>query len=42
MTWAEVIFLALLLGLFLLPPRYDPAIRLKEWVEKRRDSNDQP
>ena len=36
MTWTEAIFLALLLGLVLLPPRYDPAVRFKEWVEKRR------
>lgn len=36
MTRTEIIFLALLLGLVLLPPRYDPAVRFKEWIEKRR------
>lgn len=26
--------------LILLPPRYDPAIRLKEWLERRRNDVD--
>ena len=38
MTWVEIVFLLVVLGLFLLPPKYDPAIRLKEWVEDKRRS----
>lgn len=30
----EIILIALCIGLVLLPPKYDPAIRLKEWSEK--------
>jgi hypothetical protein len=33
MTW---LLIALCVGIVLLPPKYDPAIRLKEWTEKRR------
>jgi len=36
MTLAEILFLALLVGLVLLPPKYDPAIRLKEWLAGKR------
>lgn len=32
------VLIAALVVLILLPPKYDPAIRLKEWVlEKRRN-----
>lgn len=35
MTWVEIIFLIIMAALFVLPPEYDPAIRLKEWLEKK-------
>jgi len=31
-----LIFGALIVAVVLIPPRYDPAIRLKEWVERKR------
>lgn len=31
-----LILLALIVGVLLIPPRYDPAIRWKEWLERRR------
>jgi hypothetical protein len=30
------IMLGLVIGLILLPPKWDPAILLKEWMERRR------
>lgn len=30
------VLLAASVVLILLPPRYDPAIRVKEWLEKKR------
>lgn len=35
--WACTILGALCLLLIVLPPRWDPAIRLKEWAEKKRE-----
>ncbi len=32
----EIILVALCVVLVLLPPKYDPAIRLKEWSERWR------
>lgn len=32
--WGLVILSVLLI---FLPPRYDPAVRLKEWIERKRD-----
>lgn len=32
----EYILLGICLILIILPPKYDPAIRLKEWMENRR------
>lgn len=34
MTWLEFIILTICVVLVFLPPRYDPAIRFKEWVTK--------
>ena len=31
-----IVLILLVLGALLLPSRYDPAIRLKEWTEKKR------
>jgi hypothetical protein len=33
---ALIVLLLLVVGAFLLPARYDPAIRLKEWTERKR------
>ena len=35
MTQAETIVIALCVILVLLPPKYDPAIRIKEWQIKK-------
>lgn len=35
--WIGYILIAACVVLVLLPPKYDPAIRLKEWAEKRHD-----
>lgn len=32
--WGLVILSVLLI---FLPPRYDPVVRLKEWIERKRD-----
>lgn len=44
MTWAEGLLIGACVVLVLLPPKWDPAIRLKEWnlawakkLEKRDD-----
>ena len=36
MSWGDWITIAVVAGLVLLPPKWDPAIRLKEWVLKKR------
>lgn len=41
MTTLEITLIAACVILVLLPPRYDPAIRLKEWLHKPRE-NPQP
>jgi hypothetical protein len=33
MTWLDLAILALAL-VIALPPRYDPAIRLKQWIDE--------
>lgn len=38
--WFGYAFIALAIILVLLPPKYDPAIRLKEWSEKRDKTDD--
>ncbi len=35
MTLAEIIVLIVCTILIVLPPKYDPIIRFKEWVEKK-------
>lgn len=35
MNWAEIIGLGICAILIVLPPKYDPAIRFKEWIEKK-------
>lgn len=35
----SLILTIIIVVLVVLPPRIDPAIRLKEWVMKRRDRN---
>lgn len=37
MTTIEAVLIAACIILVLLPPRYDPAIRLKEWLSKGDD-----
>lgn len=34
MNWFEVTIISLCVILVLLPPKYDPVIRFKEWIEK--------
>jgi hypothetical protein len=36
MTWVEFILVCVVMVLIVLPPKYDPAIRLKEWIEGRK------
>jgi hypothetical protein len=40
MSRLEALLIAACLVLIVLPPRYDPAIRLKEWLERQRGEND--
>lgn len=35
MTWFNWLLIAVIVVLVVLPPKYDPAIRLKEWAERR-------
>lgn len=35
MSAFELIVLAVCAAIVLVPPKYDPAIRLKEWLEKK-------
>jgi len=34
MTTLEIFLLALVVGLVFCPPKWDPAIRLKEWLNR--------
>lgn len=36
-SWACFILIGLCVLLVVLPPKWDPAIRLKEWTEKKRE-----
>ena len=36
-SWAAFILAGLCILLVVLPPKWDPAIRLKEWAEKKRE-----
>jgi len=36
MMIASIILIAAVVIILMLPPKYDPAIRLMEWIEKRR------
>lgn len=36
MTCGDMILIGLCIALVLCPPRYDPAIRLKEWLGRDR------
>lgn len=36
LTWWNWLLLAACIALVLLPPKYDPAIRWKEWLMRRR------
>jgi hypothetical protein len=41
-TWVDFVFFAIVIVLILLPPRLDPAIRLKEWTKnwgRKRNEN---
>lgn len=40
MTKIHYLLLALVIILILLPPKWDPAIRIKEWQLKRRSGAD--
>lgn len=40
-NWHAIAVVTLLIVFFaILPPEYDPAIRLKEWMEKKSDKRD--
>jgi len=36
MNWLDVALIAICIGLVVLPPKYDPAIRWKERNERKR------
>lgn len=36
MTAFEIILVSIVVLLIILPPRFDPAVRLKEWLEARK------
>ena len=36
MNWLDAVLVVVCLGLVLCPPKYDPAIRLKERNERKR------
>lgn len=36
MTPVDWVIVAAIIGLILLPPSFDPAVRLREWLERRR------
>ena len=36
LTWWNWALFAVIAVLVILPPRYDPAIRLKEWIMRRK------
>lgn len=36
MDWLEIILAVVCIGLIILPPKYDPAIRWKERNERRK------
>ena len=38
-TWWGWGLVILSVVLIFLPPRYDPAVRLKEWIERKRDED---
>jgi len=42
MTTGEMILIGLCVALALCPPRYDPAIRLKEWLQRDIDRRQHP
>lgn len=42
MTWKEYLLIAVCIVLVLLPSKYDPAIRLKEWSMRGRKKGDRP
>lgn len=42
MTLGEAMLIGLCIVLVLLPPRYDPAIRLKEWLQHKADRLQHP
>ena len=34
MSWLAIVILSACAILIILPPKYDPAIRFKEWIDK--------
>jgi Sec-independent protein translocase protein TatA len=36
MSLLDIILIAIVIALIVCPSKYDPAIRLKEWTEKKR------
>jgi hypothetical protein len=36
-SWAAFILTGLCILLVVLPPKWDPAIRLKEWLESKKE-----
>lgn len=38
MTWLEIVLAIVVITLILLPPKWDPAIRLKEMMEKKKEN----
>lgn len=42
MTWTAIILITACIVLVLLPPRFDPAIRIKEWQIRRERHPESP
>lgn len=37
MTWLLIVLILIIVVITILPPRYDPTIRLHEWLVRRRN-----
>jgi hypothetical protein len=40
MSWLAIAILSACAILIILPPKHDPAIRFKEWIDKMDKTND--
>ena len=40
MTWLEIGLIAICVVLVVLPPKYDPAVQLREWLNEKEGGED--